>query len=123
MREFIIQSVENFKLNQVKSQLRNKKDSSSNIDPTRSNLFGLIEPEYEDKDKSNMLEPMELDKSWISINFRKSFVDSLRNSNSEKVLLTARNSDASLRYNKPPINIISEKNKEEEMSPFKRAKN
>ena len=123
MREFIIQSVENFKMNQVKEKLKGK--GERDIDPTRSNLFGLIEPEYEDKDKSNMLEPMELDKSWIGINFRKSFVDSLRNSNSEATLpmINIRNSDASLKYFKSPINIISEMKKEEEMSPFKPNKN
>ena len=123
MREFIIQSVENFKMNQVKEKLKGK--GERDIDPTRSNLFGLIEPEYEDKDKSNMLEPMELDKSWIGINFRKSFVDSLRNSNSEATLpmINIRNSDASLKHFKSPINIISEMKKEEEMSPFKPSKN
>ena len=81
MKEFIIQSVENFKLNQVKEkityQMGNKVDNSNSIVPTRSNLFGLIQLDYEDetenKERSNMLEPIELDKSWISI-LRSSFI-------------------------------------------------
>ena len=81
MKEFIIQSVENFKLNQVKErityQMGNKADNSNSIVPTRSNLFGLIQLDYEDenenKERSNMLEPIELDKSWISI-LRSSFI-------------------------------------------------
>ena len=78
MKAFIIESLNNFKLNQMKEKIReNRSESYSNIELAKSNLLGLIYVYYEDENR-NIFEPIELEKSGI--NFRKLFVDYLRES-------------------------------------------
>ena len=88
MKNFICQSLENFKLQQLKEKIANMNNNkalylNNNNDNNHlnksNNLNGLIQLDYEDenKDKSNILEPIELEKSNFNINFRKSFIESL----------------------------------------------
>ena len=88
MKNFISESLENFKLQQLKEKLSKVNDYKTlnlnyniekNNDNKNNNLNGLIQLDYEDeiKDKSNILEPLELDKSNFNLNFRKSFIESL----------------------------------------------
>ena len=89
MKEFIRESLENFRLQQLKEKIfeinENKikntylnDNTEKNLDKN-NNINGLIQLDYEDeiKDKNNILEPIELDKSNYNLNFRKSFIDSL----------------------------------------------
>ena len=84
MKAFLIESLKNFKLNQMKEKIKlikGEKESISNIELTKSNLLNLIQVDYDDDDNHenrNVLEPIELEKSGIY--FRKFFVDSLRES-------------------------------------------
>ena len=88
MKAFLIESLNNFKLLQMKEKARKiqRNDNSDNIiksNSTKSNLLGLIQLDYgeendENKENSNILEPMELEKSNLNMSIRKSFVDSFR---------------------------------------------
>ena len=83
MKAFLIESLKNFKLNQMKEKIKlikGEKESISNIELTKSNLLNLIQVDYDDDnhENRNVLEPIELEKSGIY--FRKFFVDSLRES-------------------------------------------
>ena len=53
----------------------------------------MIQLDYEDenKDKSNILEPIELDKSNFNLNFRKSFIESLSGIRNDKVFYNSEN--------------------------------
>ena len=85
---FLIESLNNFKLLQMKKKAKKMKinDNNDNIikmNSTKSNLLGLIQLDYgeendENKENSNILEPIELDKSHLNMSIRKSFVDSFR---------------------------------------------
>ena len=89
MKNFIGESLENFKLQQLKEKMNKINDSNfiylntnnneKSIDIKNNNMNGFIRLDYDDeiKDKSNILEPIELDKSNFNLNFRKSFVESL----------------------------------------------
>ena len=78
MKIFIIELLNSFKLNQMKEKIKeNRSESYSNIELAKSNLWGLIYVYYEDENR-NIFEPIELEKSGI--NFRKLFVDYLRES-------------------------------------------
>ena len=70
MKAFLIESLKNFKLNQMKEKIK----------LIKSNLLNLIQVDYDDDnhENRNVLEPIELEKSGIY--FRKFFVDSLRES-------------------------------------------
>ena len=96
MKNFISESLENFKLQQLKEKLSKVNDYKTinlnyniekNNDNKSNNLNGLIQLDYEDeiKDKSNILEPIELDKSNFNLNFRKSFIESLSGIRSDNV--------------------------------------
>ena len=102
MKNFIYESLENFKLQQLKEKLvkvnNNKKSFlNNNIDKNNenknNNLNGLIQLDYEDeiKDKSNILEPIELDKSNYNLNFRKSFIESLSGIRNENTFYNSEN--------------------------------
>ena len=90
MKSFINESLENFKLQQLKEKMNKINDSNflylntNNNDKSidiknNNNMNGFIRLDYDDeiKDKSNILEPIELDKSNFNLNFRKSFVESI----------------------------------------------
>ena len=101
MKNFICQSLENFKLQQLKEKLskvnENKSFNLNNIDKNgdnkNNNLNGLIQLDYEDeiKDKSNILEPIELDKSNFNLNFRKSFIESLSGIKNDNIFFKSEN--------------------------------
>ena len=77
MKNFIKQSLENFKLQQIKEKV---KINESNFLYLKTNNNEKMQLDYDEdiKDKSNILEPIELDKSNnYNLNFRKSFVESL----------------------------------------------
>ena len=101
MKNFICQSLENFKLQQLKEKIANINNNNSNILNNNNeknmnksnNLNGLIQLDYEDenKDKSNILEPIELDKSNYNINFRKSFIESLSGIKNDNIFYNSEN--------------------------------
>ena len=102
MKNFICQSLENFKLQLLKekiSKINEDKNSylnnniEKNIDNKNNNLNGLIQLDYEDeiKDKSNILEPIELEKSNYNLNFRKSFIESLSGLRNDKIFYNSEN--------------------------------
>ena len=102
MKNFICQSLENFKLQLLKekiSKINEDKNSylNNNIDKNNenknNNLNGLIQLDYEDeiKDKSNILEPIELEKSNYNLNFRKSFIESLSGLRNDKIFYNSEN--------------------------------
>ena len=67
MKVFIIESLNNFKLNQMKEKIKeNRSESYSNIELAKSNLLGLIYVDYEDENR-NIFEPIELEKSGINL--------------------------------------------------------
>ena len=102
MKNFISESLENFKLEQLKEKLSKVNDYKTlnfnyniekNNDNKNSNLNGLIQLDYEDeiKDKSNILEPIELDKSNFNLNFRKSFIESLSGIRNDNIFYRSEN--------------------------------
>ena len=103
MKNFIRESLENFKLQLLKEKIEkingNKNISLNNNQEKNkdkkinNNLNGLIQLDYEDemKDKSNILEPIELDKSNFFLNFRKSFIESLSRVRNNNVLYNSEN--------------------------------
>ena len=103
MKNFICESLENFKLQQLKEKIAKINDCKNisymnnnidkNIENKNNNLNGLIQLDYEDenKDKSNILEPIELDKSNFNLNFRKSFIESLSGLRNDKIFYNSEN--------------------------------
>ena len=102
MKNFISESLENFKLQQLKEKLSKVNDYKTlnfnyniekNNDTKNNNLNGLIQLDYEDeiKDKSNILEPIELDKSNFNLNFRKSFIESLSGIRNDNIFYRSEN--------------------------------
>ena len=78
MKNFIGESLENFKLQQIKEKMTKINDSNFLYLNTNNNEKIQLDLEDDIKDKSNILEPIELDKSTnYNLNFRKSFVESL----------------------------------------------
>ena len=78
MKNFIRESLENFKLQQIKEKIDKINDSNFLYLNTNNNEKMQLDYDDDIKDKSNILEPIELDKSNNYIlNFRKSFVESL----------------------------------------------
>ena len=91
MKNFIGESLENFKLQQIKEKMNKINDSNLLYLHTNNDKMQL---EYDDdiKDKSNILEPIELDKSNnYNLNFRKSFIESLSGIKNENKLLKSDN--------------------------------
>ena len=85
MKNFIRQSLENFKLQQIKEKVKINK---SNFLYLKTNNNEKMQLDYDEdiKDKSNILEPIELDKSNnYNLNFRKSFVESLSGIKNENI--------------------------------------
>ena len=85
MKNFIRQSLENFKLQQIKEKV---KINESNFLYLKTNNNEKMQLDYDEdiKDKSNILEPIELDKSNnYNLNFRKSFVESLSGIKNENI--------------------------------------
>ncbi len=85
MREFLTESLNNFKLLRMKErvyEIQGDKINTQKFEPTRSSLLGLIHLDYENenvnKGNDNILEPMELERSSINLNIRKSFIDSFK---------------------------------------------
>ena len=83
MKAFLIESINNFKLNQLKEKANiiqfNDDDNQIKFE-NKSNLIGLIQLDYgEDTEEKNgnFFEPMELETN-NNISLRKSFVQSLR---------------------------------------------
>ena len=97
LKEFLLYSLENFKLTQVKEKIQNVLDKNNNIHTSNNNYNndGLIHIEDDDFYNSinnDALEPMELDKSMhSSMIFRKSFLFSIQNSDSNINLLSLFN--------------------------------
>jgi hypothetical protein len=101
MKNFLFESLENFKLQQLKEKIAKVNDSKNNIlnntekinENKNNNLNGLIQLDYEDenKDKSNILEPIELDKSNFNLNFRKSFIESLSGIRNDNIFYNSEN--------------------------------
>jgi hypothetical protein len=104
LKEFLLYSLENFKLSQVKEKIHNVFENNNNnnnsMHTSTNNLGnnGLIQIEDDDfytSTNNDALEPMELDKSMqSSMIFRKSFLFSIQNSDSNGNLLSlfAKNS-------------------------------
>ena len=91
MKNFIGESLENFKLQQIKEKMNKINDENFLYLNTNNEKMQL---EYDDdiKDKSNILEPIELDKSNnYNLNFRKSFVESISGIKNENKLLKSDN--------------------------------
>jgi hypothetical protein len=97
LKEFLLYSLENFKLTQVKEKIQNVLDKNNNINTSNNNFNndGLIHIEDDDFYNSinnDALEPMELDKSMhSSMIFRKGFLFSIQNSDSNNNLLSLFN--------------------------------
>ena len=92
MKNFIGESLENFKLQQIKEKI--PKISENNFLYLNTNNNEKMQLDYDDdiKDKSNILEPIELDKSNnYNLNFRKSFVESLSGIKNENKFLKSEN--------------------------------
>ena len=92
MKNFIGESLENFKLQQIKEKMN--KINDGNLLYLHTNNNEKMQLEYDDdiKDKSNILEPIELDKSNnYNLNFRKSFIESLSGIKNENKLLKSDN--------------------------------
>ena len=91
MKNFIGESLENYKLQQIKEKMNKINDENFLYLNTNNEKMQL---EYDDdiKDKSNILEPIELDKSNnYNLNFRKSFVESISGIKNENKLLKSDN--------------------------------
>ena len=92
MKNFIGESLENFKLQQIKEKMPKINDSNFLYLNTNNNEKMQLEYDDDIKDKSNILEPIELDKSNnYNLNFRKSFVESLSGIKSENKFLKLEN--------------------------------
>ena len=92
MKNFIGESLEKFKLKQIKEKI--PKITDSNLLYLNTNNNEKMQLDYEDdiKDKSNILEPIELDKSNnYNLYFRKSFVESLSGIKNENKFLKTEN--------------------------------
>ena len=92
MKNFIGESLENFKLQQIKEKMN--KINDGNFLYLHTNNTEKMQLDYDDdiKDRSNILEPIELDKSNnYNLNFRKSFVESLSGIKNENKLLKSDN--------------------------------
>ena len=92
MKNFIGESLEKFKLKQIKEKI--PKIADSNLLYLNTNNNEKMQLDYEDdiKDKSNILEPIELDKSNnYNLYFRKSFVESLSGIKNENKFLKTEN--------------------------------
>ena len=86
MKAFLLESINNFKLLQMKEKMKkndNEIINNQKFEPSKSTLLDLIHLDYENENKeySNILEPMELGESYFNINFRKTFVDSIKGYN------------------------------------------
>ena len=95
MKNFIGESLENFKLQQIKEKMN--KINDGNLLYLNTNNNEKMQLEYDDdiKDKSNILEPIELDKSNnYNLNFRKSFVESISGIKNENKLLKSDNNNS-----------------------------
>ena len=95
MKNFIGESLENFKLQQIKEKMAKINDSNFLYLNTINNEKMQLDYDDDIKDKSNILEPIELDKSNnYYLNFRKSFVESLRGiKKEEKYIKTESNTN------------------------------
>ena len=103
MKNFIRESLENFKLQLLKEKIEkingnknislNNNQEKNKDNKNNNNLNGLIQLDYEDemKDKSNILEPIELEKSNFNLNFRKSFIESLSRVRNNNVFYNSEN--------------------------------
>ena len=87
MREFLTESLNNFKLLRMKEKVHeiNSDDiNNSKFEPRKPSLLGLIQLDYENendnenKGTDNILEPLELEKSTFNLSIRKSFVNSFK---------------------------------------------
>ena len=85
MKDFLAESMKNFKLEQMKEKVHDLQDeddefNNQQFDLVQSNLLDLINLDYENENKGNeqILEPMELEKSNVNMSIRKSFIDSIR---------------------------------------------
>ncbi len=87
MREFLTESLNNFKLLRMKEKIYeiNGDDiNDSKFDPRKPSLLGLIQLDYENendnenKGTDNILEPLELEKSTFNLGIRQSFVNSFK---------------------------------------------
>ena len=101
MKNFIYESLENFRLQQLKEKISNVDYNDFNIEKNQeinsnNNLGGLAQLDYEDenKEKNTMLEPLELDKGYLNhMSFGKFFVESLNNYNKEQCLFKQDNDE------------------------------
>ena len=88
-------------MQQLKEKIAKVNDTKNNIlnntekinENKNNNLNGLIQLDYEDenKDKSNILEPIELDKSNFNLDFRKSFIESLSGIRNDNIFYNSEN--------------------------------
>ena len=87
MKAFLIESINNFKLVQMKDKMNENNGNQVNnihqkFDPAKSNLIGLIYLDYENENKdSHMFEPIELEKSYFNGATKKNLVDSFKSMN------------------------------------------
>ena len=87
MKAFLIESINNFKLVQMKDKMNENNGNQVNnihqkFDPAKSNLIGLIYLDYENENKdSHMFEPIELEKSYMNKSIKKSIIDSFNGNN------------------------------------------
>ena len=95
MKNCIGESLENFKLQQIKEKMAKINDSNFLYLNTNNNEKMQLDYDDDIKDKSNILEPIELDKSNnYNLNFRKSFVESLSGiKKEEKYIKTESNTN------------------------------
>jgi hypothetical protein len=82
MKSFLLESINNFKLSQMKEKANQMHFNDSINKESKNNFIGLIQLDYGDdndnsKDNANIFEPMELE-TGSNINLRKSFVKSFR---------------------------------------------
>ncbi len=92
MKAFLIESINNFKLVQMKDKMNENNGNQVNnihqkFDPAKSNLIGLIYLDYENENKdSHMFEPIELEKSYMNgKNIFDSFKGINQNSHHQKI--------------------------------------
>ena len=87
MREFLTESINNFKLLRMKEkvyEINGDDINNSKFEPRKPSLLGLIQLDYENendnenKGTDNILEPLELEKSTFNLSIRKSFVNSFK---------------------------------------------
>ena len=92
MKNFIGESLENFKLQQIKEKIPKINDNNLLYLNTNNNEKMQLDYDEDIKDKSNILEPIELDKSNnYNLYFRKSFVESLSGIKNENKFLKSEN--------------------------------